>query len=622
MVSKIKKILHQHLFFSISVAFFVIFNFKFIILGYPIIEGQTRLFDYPVIYNLKEKLSEGVFPFYSEKLFSGYPIYQNPEAAYLNPIRIVATFLLPFEKVLPFEYTLFFIFGLIGFFKFLREKKISDPAIFFSHFIYFYSLPLIQKLGNTTFIYSIFLIPLTLYFLEKIYTSINSSKRKRYILLNVLVTSTCLLYGNYLSLAILLSVQIIYIFTSFKNLLFTIKYLLIYLFLCLSISLYAIFPAWDLYTSSTNLPSSLTTATESVNFLNSPSGLGLLLFILLCFVFLRHLHFKIFFIVALSINFILSIFKIDFLGIIPSLALSLIFASIVHHLFNFYEKEDFLGILKNISYLLIPTFLLIFINIDFFKEVFQVNFLALFPSLLSSLFILSLLIIYKTTHRKVFLFVIPVIAVTELLIFSLVSLNPKVVGINLINPELSKITSYYQNQRVVFDTKVSGSETLYYSNWNIYGFSSFVPKNYASFMFQNSLNTENFVQKNYYLLDNLGVYRAVDVNNNILATGENNLFSVPFKLLNSNENNKRYEINLEEAKTIDTKIKFDQNIEVFVNYQKIENPKVKDIFYSLDLNQGINTVDFVYNPRLLYFGIVFSLVSLIVGLIIFKELNV
>jgi hypothetical protein len=272
--------------------------------------------------------------------------------------------------------------------------------------------------------------------------------------------------------------------------------------------------------------------------------------------------------------------------------------------------------------LLIPSILLIFINIDSFKEVFQINFLALLPSLLSSLFILSLLIIYKTTHRKVFLYVIPIIAVTELLIFSLVYLNPKVVGINLINPELSKITSYYQNQRVVFDTKVSGSETLYYSNWNIYGFSSFVPKDYASFMFQNSLNTENFVQKNYYLLDNLGVYRAVDVNNNILATGENNLFSVPFKLLNSNENNKRYEINLEEAKTIDTKIKFDQNIEVFVNYQKIENPKVKDIFYSLDLNQGINTVEFSYNPRLLYFGIVLSLVSLIVGLIIFKELNV
>lgn len=622
MVSKIKKILHQHLFFSISVAFFLIFNFKFLVLGDVIVVGQTRLFDYPVIYNLKEKLNQGVFPFFTEKLFSGYPIYQNPEAAYLNPLRIVATFLLPFEKVLPFEYTLFFIVGLIGFFKFLREKKISDPAIFFSHFIYFYSLPLIQKLGNITFIYSIFLIPLTLYFLEKIYTSINSSKRKKYILLNVLVTSTCLLYGNYLSLAILLSVQIIYIFTSFKNLLFTIKYLLIYLFLCLSISLYAIFPAWDLYTSSTILPSSLITATESVNFFNSPSGLGLLLFILLCFVFLRHLHFKIFFIVALSINFILTIFKIDFLGIIPTLALSLIFASIVHHLFNFYEKEDFLGILKNISYLLIPSFLLIFINIDSFKEVFQINFLALLPSLLSSLFILSLLIIYKTTHRKVFLYVIPIIAVTELLIFSLVYLNPKVVGINLINPELSKITSYYQNQRVVFDTKVSGSETLYYSNWNIYGFSSFVPKDYASFMFQNSLNTENFVQKNYYLLDNLGVYRAVDVNNNILATGENNLFSVPFKLLNSNENNKRYEINLEEAKTIDTKIKFDQNIEVFVNYQKIENPKVKDIFYSLDLNQGINTVEFSYNPRLLYFGIVLSLVSLIVGLIIFKELNV
>ena len=622
MFRKIKKILQQHLFFSISVAFFVIFNFKFIILGYPIIEGQTRLFDYPVIYNLKEKLGEGVFPFYSEKLFSGYPIYQNPEAAYLNPLRILATMLLPFEKVLPFEYTLFFIFGLIGYFKFLREKKISDPAIFFSHFIYFYSLPLTQKLGNITFVYSIFLIPLTLYFLEKIYSLVNSTKRKKYILLNVLVTSICLLYGNYLSLAILLSVQIIYIFTSFKNLLFTIKHLLIYLFLCLSISLYAIFPAWDLYTSSTNLPASLITTTEPINFLKSPSGLGLLLFITLCFVFLRHLHFKVFFIVALSITFILTIFKIDFLGITSSLVLSLIFASIVHHLFNFYEREDLKGILKNISYLSVPTFLFVYTNIDSFKEVFQFNFLTFLPSLLSTLFITSFLSIYKATHRKFYLYIIPVIAVTEVLIFSLVSLNSHVVGINLINPELTKITSYYQNQRVVFDTKVSGSETLYYSNWNIYGFSSFVPKNYASFMIQNSLNTENFVQKNYYLLDNLGVYRAVDVNNNILATGESNLFSVPFRLLNSNENNKRYEINLEEAKTINTKIKFDQNIEVFVNYQKIENPKVKDIFYSLDLNQGINTIDFVYNPRILYFGIVFSLVSLIVGLIIFKELNV
>ena len=94
---------------------------------------------YPVIYYLKTNIEQGNFPFYTEKMFAGYPIYQNSEAAYLNPLRLLLTYLLPFEKVLPVEYSIFFIAGLIGYFYFLREKKISDSAIFFSHFIFFYN---------------------------------------------------------------------------------------------------------------------------------------------------------------------------------------------------------------------------------------------------------------------------------------------------------------------------------------------------------------------------------------------------------------------------------------------------------------------------------------------------
>jgi len=669
MLTKIKKILLQHFSFSLCVAFFIIFNFKFLILGYPIIEGPTKLFQYPVIFNLKEKLNDGVFPFYSEKVFSGYPIYQNPETAYLNPLRIFTTLLLPFEKVLPFEYTLFFIFGLIGYFKFLREKKISDSAIFFSHFIYFYSLQFTQKLGNITYLYALFLVPLTLYFIDKIYSSTNSNTKKKYILLNVFVTSICMLYGSYSSILILLSSQLIYVVTeilSSQNFKFSLKYFLIFSLLCFSTTLFSVLPAWDLYTSSTKdqrdillSQGTISPILLSINFLtpftlgdynnfigqainpnwkwtevHSYAGLAVIFLVLISFIGLRHLQFKKFFIVSLSLFLILAFFSINLFGMIFILSLSLIFASITHHLFNFYEKEDLVGVIKNISILLIPATILVLTiiyssNLDSSKIYFKYLLDNLpygipyfMPSLISSFFLIGILVMYRFTRRKAFIYVLPIIAVTELLIFSQITTDYQIKNINLIDPELSKITSYYKNQRVTFDTKVLGSETLYYQNWNVYGFSSFVPKNYSTFMYQKSLNTDKFVQKNYYLLDNLGVYRMIDVNNNILATGETNLFSSPFTLINSNENYKKYEINVENAQILDTKIRFDQNIEVFVNSQKIENPKVKDIFYSLDLNQGINTIEFIYNPRLLYFGIVFSLVSSIIGLVIFKELNV
>jgi len=686
-VKKIKNILIPNSFLVLSVFCFLIFNFNYIFTNTLLRGDDASSLYYPGIYYLKEKLNNGEFPFYTEKIFAGYPIYQYSELGYLNPIRIFLTFILPFEKVLPTEYFLFFLIGVTGYFKFLREKKISEPAIFFSHFIFFYNFQFLGRLVHQQLIFTIMLIPMLLYLTGRFFKEENQGKKKFLVISSSFLIVLGILYGSFPGVFLLLLTQLIYVVSeclSLNNLKSTLKYYFFFFLTFISFSFYSLYPTYSLYSDSARNIEEFSVTKGSIspillgasfitpfplgsfneylgeNFSNSwywheihtYQGLSFLILVVLGLIYLKNIDFRNFFIVCFSFFIILSTLKYSYFGTIfdvfPfnlfryhlrfgsifSFSLGIVGASVIHKLIHEYERNEFKVILKNVFLILIPSLLFIYVIYSslnsyetktlliHFKNAVVSNSIPHFKSsLLATIFILVLMIIYKLTRRKSLLVTIPIIAIIELLIFANIIYLDNLVVKNLINPQVKNITNFYAGKRLVFDNKIYGNQTLYYNNWNIYGYSAYDQKNYKDFMESIGLNVRRYKENNYFLLEKLKVFRVIDENYNIHGVSNGELFSKNYEALDLNENHKKFKIEVSSNETVQSYLKFDKNIEVYINYQKVEYPKVNGIFYEIDLLRGENIVEFIYRPKEFYFGLVLGLLLSIFTLITLKTLR-
>ena len=115
------------------------------------------------------------------------------------------------------------------------------------------------------------------------------------------------------------------------------------------------------------------------------------------------------------------------------------------------------------------------------------------------------------------------------------------------------------------------------------------------------------------------VNRVIDENYNIHGVSDGQIFNANYETLSLNENHKIYKIESETNQSIITYIKYDKNIDLMVNNQKVEFPKVNRIFYEIELNKGTNNVEFIYQPRELYFGFILGLFLSIFTIIILKR---
>ena len=72
----------------------------------PILSKNTYLggsdptkYFYPSRYYLWESLVNGRFPFWTERIYSGFPIYADSERVFLHPLNILVTVLMgPFDS--------------------------------------------------------------------------------------------------------------------------------------------------------------------------------------------------------------------------------------------------------------------------------------------------------------------------------------------------------------------------------------------------------------------------------------------------------------------------------------------------------------------------------------------
>ena len=520
--------------------------------------------------------------------------------------------------------------------------------------MFIYNFKFLRKFDYQSFIYITMLIPLVLYLTDKFFITNKPRFNKIYLITVSIIFSIGVLYGNYPSVFNLFLIQLIYILTNlfskinFRNLFF---YNLFVILLAFSFSLFALFPHFSLIRdSSINLIDKVVNQNSSpqllilVNLVTPKpveirpnetliyQGFTFLTVVFLGFIYLKNIEFKRFFIVIFTLFIVFSNIKYPFFASVFSFSLSILGASIIHKLFHEYEREELPVIFKNLIMLLLPISIIIFTiyrGITSLETLKLVEYLRngilnnsipyLMTSLFPFIFLIILIIIYKFTHRKALLVTIPIITILEFMIFANTIFTSNLVFKNLINNEVKKITNYYAGKRVVFDNNILGSQTLFYENWNVYGYTSYKPDSYETYLKSIGLNSAGYLERNYFLLDDLKVNRVIDENYNIHGVSDGQIFNANYETLSLNENHKIYKIESETNQSIITYIKYDKNIDLMVNNQKVEFPKVNRIFYEIELNKGTNNVEFIYQPRELYFGFILGLFLSIFTIIILKR---
>lgn len=191
---------------SLSLLTYVAFYGNFLKHDYNFWSSEGQITDaqakhLPARTYLYEKIvHEHVFPFWTEKMYSGFPIYADPENAYLNPANILSVILfgpLTSYKVL---HLLEYLIGSLSLFILLRRKGIGILGYFLANVIFYFNTFLIDHQIHYNMIMALLLFPLIILlgdlFIEK--------KQLRYIFLESLVIANAVLWGHMQSVAIMM----------------------------------------------------------------------------------------------------------------------------------------------------------------------------------------------------------------------------------------------------------------------------------------------------------------------------------------------------------------------------------------------------------------------------------
>lgn len=233
-------------FLLIALATYFFFFYQNLNPNLTIYSGKdTTNYHYPNRYYLYEKLREGEVPFWTERIFAGFPIYADLERGILHPLNLILVYLLGPVFSYKVLHLSFYLLGSYGLYALLKRKGIEFHGYFVANLIYFFSFFNLFHQQHFSFILATYLFPLLIYltdlFLEK--------KSNRLLFLMVLVVGTFIYFGSAQTSLILLLGQFFYFLANHKQTK-VIKFYLIYGVLLFAISLPLIFPAMELVKNS------------------------------------------------------------------------------------------------------------------------------------------------------------------------------------------------------------------------------------------------------------------------------------------------------------------------------------------------------------------------------------
>jgi len=237
----------NYLIFLISILTYLVFFYKLLSPENIIYSGKDSVaFSYSSKIYLAEVLKTHNFPFWSERLFLGFPIYGDLERGYLNPVNIFLIILfgpLTSYKIMHFGC---YLLGSISLCFFLKKYAKSNWGFLAANSIYFFSFFPLYHQQHFSMLLTYYLFPLGLLLLDKL---INSSKL-RYALLNSLLLAFCFYLGSFQFILIFVLIETVYLASLIgltKKLFFYLAYTFL-LFLILTLP--GLFSTYNLYVSS------------------------------------------------------------------------------------------------------------------------------------------------------------------------------------------------------------------------------------------------------------------------------------------------------------------------------------------------------------------------------------
>jgi|GEM_PF-1263395 len=178
----------------ISVITYILFFYKLLLPQYLIYSGKdSTTFHYQSRIYLYDQLQKGIFPYWTERMFLGFPIYADMERGYLNPVNILLVqYLGPFYsyKVL---HLICYLVGSISLYIFLKNYQITKLGFAVSNLIYFFSFFFLYHQQHFSITLISYLFPLGLVIIDKfLYSNL-----LRYPLYNATLLGFCFYLGSF-----------------------------------------------------------------------------------------------------------------------------------------------------------------------------------------------------------------------------------------------------------------------------------------------------------------------------------------------------------------------------------------------------------------------------------------
>lgn len=660
--------------FFISITLYLLFF-------YPLLNEQiylggedSRKFYYPARYYLNQSLQNSKFPFWTERIFSGYPIYADTEGNYLSPINLILIYLFgPFNsyKILHFG---FYLIGSISFYLFLKKKGVTIFGYAAANMIFYFSFFHLYHQQHFNFTLSTYLIPFTCLIMEKFI----ETKRMKWLMFHAFVLANILAFGSFQAVLINLVISFLYYFIHafgmFKLRSF-ILHLIIYFSFLLFLTLPVLIPAAQLYFNSQRLEYGSNIFTQGSfnplmlsnlifpylfgtdesykwNTINSDYlihetyiyigvSTAILLIISLCLEsFIKQRRFKVFILFCIWLFLIFGF--ISYIPVLRNIPIP------IFSLFRYWGRSA--------VFLLFGTSCAVasFLSLDSFDKPkikfsaltpFVFYFIFLFAVNLNNSYVIATINIFKAGAFKldtVFYIWLLLALLTTLVLYVSYKYSKNMTGLFLILifldlmyfgrapafrylRNLSDIipldninrTLEFKDQRIVVnDSLYFWNYALYYSSWGVFGYSQYVPGNYED-MFKELQIKGTKVLTSFSTINNfkeLGVTRFIQNNNiTVLQNSPDDLFK-PFngRIRNLNRSEGHFDLDVESdnSQKLQTRIKNYPGWEVELDDTKTPILNKNDVYISFMIPKGETHIHMEFIPKVFYFSILISLFGL------------
>lgn len=662
--------------------FIILFTFIYFLFFKNIFNGKFNFWNsdaeikmYPSQVYLNEKLTNFELPLWTERVFLGYPIYEDMELGYLNPINLLGNIFLGEVNNLKFLHFASYLVGAICFYLLFKSNSNSFLKVLGSILIFYFSFFPINRLIHLNLLLTFLTIPIVLYLAEKL----NSLKKLKYLILLGAVLAYGILWGH-LQTVILIFIILFLFNLNQLGLKKAIVYSILSSIFALSFSFHQLYPSFHAFLGSSRTSTEIKYSDFSnfpgfelnnlfpfllgyyqnyqgieisgaMSYVETYNYIGIVSFIVLIIYLIYGSSDRYYpFVRNLLIIYIILSFK-DFFPIVKDFSIPLydnfrywgrsvvlvILATtfsikfVLSEKFNF-SKPNFRFISLVSVFYIISTLSGVFITRDsnfnsFWSFLFSNQFVYLkkieFLIWLFLICITGLFIFFRHKKRMNIALIILISSILFDYLYFTEDLIPN--RISRYNSFLSiKTPDECINRRCLLEnTEIDGYESLMYKTFGPYGYSQFLSQEYKDFYidtfkgdYRKSYRSTIIREElNIKTLENLGFTGIFLADSGFVPLEASQSFiNSEIKVIKSEESSHKIEAYISEPKYLKLNLKYTPNWLVWVNGKEVRLEK-DVIFSKIMLTESNNQIEISYFPFDILYGAIIGIFLFILGVL-------